>query len=82
MRKAFNSTSRFARLQSLKTALAGNNLCIQFKTTTSDAMGMNMISKCVEHALHVMSTEAGFDDMQIISVSGNYCINKRPAALK
>ncbi|KAH7244980.1 3-hydroxy-3-methylglutaryl-coenzyme A (HMG-CoA) reductase isozyme [Fusarium solani] len=81
MKKAFNSTSRFARLQSMKTALAGTNLFIRFKTTTGDAMGMNMISKGVEHALSVMSTDGGFDDMQIISVSGNYCTDKKPAAL-
>ena len=81
MKKAFNSTSRFARLQSMKTALAGTNLFIRFKTTTGDAMGMNMISKGVEHALSVMVSEGGFEDMSIISVSGNYCTDKKPAAL-
>ncbi|KAK2750795.1 3-hydroxy-3-methylglutaryl-coenzyme A (HMG-CoA) reductase isozyme [Onygenales sp. PD_40] len=81
MKNAFNSTSRFARLQSMKTALAGTNLFIRFKTTTGDAMGMNMISKGVEKALQVMSTEAGFDDMATISVSGNYCTDKKPAAI-
>ncbi|ETS75040.1 3-hydroxy-3-methylglutaryl-coenzyme A reductase [Pestalotiopsis fici W106-1] len=81
MKKAFDSTSRFARLQTMKTALAGTNLYVRFKTTTGDAMGMNMISKGVEHALNVMATEGGFEDMSIISVSGNYCIDKKPAAL-
>ncbi|KYK57289.1 HMG CoA reductase [Drechmeria coniospora] len=81
MKKAFNSTSRFARLQSMKTALAGTNLYIRFKTTTGDAMGMNMISKGVEHALNVMVAEGGFEDMQIVSVSGNYCTDKKPAAI-
>ena len=81
MTKAFNSTSRFARLQSMKTALAGTNLFIRFKTTTGDAMGMNMISKGVEHALGVMSSEGGFEDMAIISVSGNFCTDKKPAAI-
>ncbi|KAJ8124571.1 hypothetical protein O1611_g9069 [Lasiodiplodia mahajangana] len=81
MKKAFNSTSRFARLQTMKTSMAGTNLYIRFKTTTGDAMGMNMISKGVEHALSVMANEAGFDDMSIISVSGNFCIDKKPAAL-
>ncbi|KAI5292809.1 3-hydroxy-3-methylglutaryl-coenzyme A (HMG-CoA) reductase isozyme [Ascosphaera atra] len=81
MRNAFNSTSRFARLQQMKTAMAGTYLYIRFKTTTGDAMGMNMISKGVEKALQVMSEEGGFEDMTIISVSGNYCMDKKPAAI-
>lgn len=81
MRRAFNSTSSFARLQSMKTAIAGTYLYIRFKTTTGDAMGMNMISKGVERALDVMKNEAGFEDMSVISVSGNYCTDKKPAAI-
>lgn len=81
IKTAFDSTSRFARLQSTKSALAGTNLFIRFKTTTGDAMGMNMISKGVEQALKYMSEEAGFEDMQIISLSGNYCTDKKPAAI-
>ncbi|CAK7231055.1 3-hydroxy-3-methylglutaryl-coenzyme A (HMG-CoA) reductase isozyme [Sporothrix curviconia] len=81
MRKAFNSTSRFARLSHMKTALAGTNLYVRFKTTTGDAMGMNMISKGVEHALNVMMNEAGFEDMNIVSLSGNYCIDKKASAI-
>jgi len=81
MRSKFNSTSRFARLQSMKTALAGTYLYIRFKTTTGDAMGMNMISKGVECALAYMSEQAGFEDMSIISVSGNFCTDKKPAAI-
>lgn len=81
MKTAFNSTSGYARLQSLKTALAGTYLYIRFKTTTGDAMGMNMISKGVEKALQVMANDSGFDDMAIISVSGNFCTDKKPAAI-
>ncbi|KAF2198412.1 3-hydroxy-3-methylglutaryl-coenzyme A reductase [Delitschia confertaspora ATCC 74209] len=81
MKNAFNSTSRFARLQSMKTAIAGTNLYVRFKTTTGDAMGMNMISKGVEHALSVMANESGFEDMNIVTVSGNYCTDKKPAAI-
>ncbi|KAL1958367.1 hypothetical protein VTO42DRAFT_4468 [Malbranchea cinnamomea] len=81
MRNAFNSTSRFARLQAMRTVIAGTYLYIRFKTTTGDAMGMNMISKGVEKALEVMKTEAGFEDMAIISVSGNFCTDKKAAAV-
>lgn len=81
IKKAFNSTSRFARLQHIQTALAGDLLFIRFRTTTGDAMGMNMISKGVEHSLHQMVTEYGWYDMEIVSVSGNYCTDKKPAAV-
>lgn len=81
IKKAFNSTSRFARLQHIKTAMAGTLLFIRFCTTTGDAMGMNMISKGVEHSLKFMAEECGFEDMQEISVSGNYCADKKPAAI-
>lgn len=81
IKTAFNSTSRFARLQNLKTALAGTYLYIRFKTTTGDAMGMNMISKGCEKAMDVMSKECGFDDMAIISLSGNFCTDKKSAAI-
>lgn len=81
MKREFNSTSRFARLQSMKTAMAGTYLYIRFKTTTGDAMGMNMISKGVECALNYMMKESGFEDMSIISVSGNFCTDKKPAAI-
>ncbi|KAK3382563.1 hydroxymethylglutaryl-coenzyme A reductase-domain-containing protein [Lasiosphaeria ovina] len=80
MKAAFNSTSRFARLNNMKTALAGTNLYIRFQTTTGDAMGMNMISKGVEHALGVMMDQ-GFEDMNIVTVSGNYCTDKKAAAI-
>ena len=80
MKRAFDSTSSYARLQSMKTAIAGTYLYIRFKTTTGDAMGMNMISKGVEKALAVMK-DSGFEDMATISVSGNYCTDKKAAAI-
>lgn len=80
MKRAFNSTSRFARLQRLQTAMAGRSLYIRFSTTTGDAMGMNMISKGVEKALGVMADEY-FPEMDVLSLSGNYCTDKKPAAI-
>ncbi|RCI04403.1 3-hydroxy-3-methylglutaryl-coenzyme A (HMG-CoA) reductase isozyme [Rhizopus stolonifer] len=79
MTEAFNSTSRFARVRKMKVALAGRLVFIRFSTTTGDAMGMNMISKGCEKALSVLSSH--FPDMQIVSLSGNYCTDKKPAAI-
>ena len=48
--EAFNSTSGFARLVGVHTAVAGRLLYVRFKATTGDAMGMNMLSKVSRQA--------------------------------
>ncbi|WVR04252.1 hydroxymethylglutaryl-CoA reductase (NADPH) [Kwoniella sp. DSM 27419] len=79
LKTAFDSTSRFARLQTLECALAGRTLYVRFATQTGDAMGMNMISKGVEKALEVLRER--YPDMHVLALSGNYCTDKKPAAI-
>lgn len=79
MKKHFDSTSRFARLTTISTALAGTLLFIRFRAQTGDAMGMNMISKGVEKALTYMNTL--YEDMSVVSISGNYCTDKKASAI-
>lgn len=45
IKKAFDSTSRFAKLDSTKCCVVGRYLYIRFVSKTGDAMGMNMLSK-------------------------------------
>ncbi|NP_001275461.1 3-hydroxy-3-methylglutaryl-coenzyme A reductase 1 [Solanum tuberosum] len=75
----FNKSSRFARLQGIQCAIAGKNLYITFSCSTGDAMGMNMVSKGVQNVLDYLQSE--YPDMDVIGISGNFCSDKKPAAV-
>ncbi|XP_019959571.1 3-hydroxy-3-methylglutaryl-coenzyme A reductase isoform X2 [Paralichthys olivaceus] len=79
IKEAFDNTSRFARLQKLLVGVAGRNLYIRLHSKTGDAMGMNMISKGTEQALTRLQQH--FPEVQVVAVSGNYCTDKKPAAI-
>ncbi|XP_046879197.1 3-hydroxy-3-methylglutaryl-CoA reductase a [Hypomesus transpacificus] len=79
IQEAFDNTSRFARVQKLLIGLAGRNLYIRFQSRTGDAMGMNMISKGTEQALARLQEQ--YPDLQVLAVSGNFCTDKKPAAI-
>ncbi|RFU31940.1 hypothetical protein B7463_g4442, partial [Scytalidium lignicola] len=75
----FAASSRFAIFQDLQAVLVGELLYVRFRAKTGDAMGMNMISRCIKSALETMM-QHGFDDMKVIAISANLCADKKPAA--
>ncbi|PON33391.1 Hydroxymethylglutaryl-CoA reductase [Parasponia andersonii] len=75
----FNRSSRFARLQGIQCAIAGKNAYMRFSCSTGDAMGMNMVSKGVQNVLDFLQND--FPDMDVIGISGNFCSDKKPAAV-
>ncbi|KAL3290142.1 hypothetical protein HHI36_023506 [Cryptolaemus montrouzieri] len=79
MKKHFDSSSRFARLDKILVRIAGRYLFIRFVARTGDAMGMNMISKGTEISLKAV--QQIFPEMEILSLSGNFCTDKKPAAV-
>ncbi|XP_032425212.1 3-hydroxy-3-methylglutaryl-coenzyme A reductase-like [Xiphophorus hellerii] len=79
VKEAFDETSRFARLEKLLACVAGRNLYIRFQSQTGDAMGMNMLSKGTEQALSRLKQH--FPDVEVLSLSGNYCTDKKSAAI-
>lgn len=79
LKDSFDETSRFARLKKIHPRIAGRDLHLRFVATTGDAMGMNMLSKGTERSLQTLQTY--FPDMEIISLSGNLCTDKKPAAV-
>ncbi|XP_037796115.1 3-hydroxy-3-methylglutaryl-coenzyme A reductase-like [Penaeus monodon] len=79
IKEGFDSTSRFARLQDLHVGLAGRLLYMRFVAQTGDAMGMNMVSKGTEAGLKALKNH--FPELEVLSVSGNYCVDKKPSAI-
>jgi hydroxymethylglutaryl-CoA reductase (NADPH) len=79
MKEQFDASSRFARLSKLLIRIAGRHLFVRFEAKTGDAMGMNMVSKGTEMSLKYV--QKLFPDMEILSLSGNFCTDKKPAAV-
>lgn len=75
----FSRSGRFARLQRIQCSIAGKNLYMRFSCSTGDAMGMNMVSKGVQNILDFLQSD--FPDMDVIGISGNFCSDKKPAAV-
>lgn len=80
IKEKFNSTSRFARLMKIHIRIAGRYLFVRFVARTGDAMGMNMISKATETAILYIKQHY-FPDLELLSLSGNFCSDKKPAAV-
>ncbi|KAK2713393.1 3-hydroxy-3-methylglutaryl-coenzyme A reductase-like isoform X2 [Artemia franciscana] len=79
LKSCFDSTSRFGRLQEVTGRLAGRYVFLRFVAKTGDAMGMNMVSKGTEMALQKL--QEIYPEMEIISLSGNVCTDKKPSAI-
>ena len=69
---AFNSTSRYAQLQSVSPRQAGRLLFVRVVAHTGEAMGMNMISKGCEKMLQELREVEEFKEMIVLSLSGPF----------
>lgn len=79
LKEAFESTTRFGKLLSVKCAIAGRRVYMRFNAFTGDAMGMNMITKGCDKAMEVLKQHV--PTMRILALSGNYCTDKKPSAV-
>lgn len=79
LKSAFDSTSRFARLEKIHSRVAARYLFLRFSAKTGDAMGMNMLSKGTERALDELSKHVNGLEMKCLS--GNFCTDKKPSSV-
>ncbi len=74
------STTRYGKLIEIKSYILGNNVWLRFKYATGDAMGMNMATIATDKACRYM-LENYPGKIELIAISGNMCVDKKPAMI-
>ncbi|TKR82594.1 hypothetical protein L596_016291 [Steinernema carpocapsae] len=73
-KKEFETTTRFGKLVKIEAVSDCTDVILRFCATTGDAMGMNIVTKGVEHVLDYLKVK--FPDMDVV-VSSNFCTDKK-----
>ena len=76
--KAVSDTTSHGKLQSIEYFPNGRSLYLRLAFSTGDAMGMNMATIASEAVCRLIEKETG---AVMVSVSGNMCSDKKPAAI-
>jgi len=72
-------TSRFAQLLDIHSQVVGNLIYLRFEMSTGDAAGHNMVTAAADKLLQWILKQ--YSDIQYVSVSGNYCTDKKASAV-
>ena len=72
-------TSRFAQLIDIHSQQVGRLLYLRFEFNTGDASGHNMVTKAADHLLTWITEH--FPELNYVSISGNYCSDKKATAV-
>ena len=79
IRRRTEEGSRFLRLLEIKPQAIGTTVFLRFRFDAGDAMGMNMATiACDRVVREFVEPETG---VECVSLSGNYCVDKKPAAV-
>lgn len=71
-------TSSHLKLKKIGTRIAGTYVYVRFYFDTQDAMGMNMVTIATDSINRLIETKT---KIKCLSVSGNFCVDKKPAWL-
>ncbi len=79
MAAVVEKTSRFAQLLDVHYQIVGRLLYIRFECSTGDAAGHNMVTKAADHLMQWLLGQ--YSDLKYISISGNFCTDKKVSAV-
>lgn len=79
LREAFRSTTSHGDLRAVKPFVAGKYVFLRMEATTGDAMGMNMVTRAAERVVEEITSRLEW--VRHVSLSGNLCTDKKPAAV-
>jgi hydroxymethylglutaryl-CoA reductase (NADPH) len=77
IRRITEDTSRYLRLLEVRPFAFGTTVFLRFRFDTGDAMGMNMATIACDRAVNELIEPA--TGVPCIGLSGNYCVDKKPA---
>ncbi len=69
-------TSHHLKFIDGETQLVGRNLFVRFSFDTGEAMGMNMVTIAVDKLVREIESQT---KAKCVALSGNYCVDKKPA---
>ncbi|HYO13777.1 MAG TPA: hydroxymethylglutaryl-CoA reductase (NADPH) [Thermoanaerobaculia bacterium] len=79
LRRLTESTSRHLKLLEVRPYAFGTTVFLRFRYDTGDAMGMNMATIACDRAVNELIEPA--TGVPCIGLSGNYCVDKKPASI-
>ena len=79
----FDSSSRGGHVKLLEISgrQVGDLVFVRIRCDTSEAMGMNMITRGTEILFKDLLSREEFKNIKMVSISGNFCVDKKPAAI-
>lgn len=79
IREVAERTSDYLHLESIRPTHFGTTVLLRFRFTSGDAMGMNMATIACDRVVNELIEPA--TGVECIALSGNFCVDKKPAAI-
>jgi hydroxymethylglutaryl-CoA reductase (NADPH) len=78
LQKATDETTKHGKLIRIDSYVVADNVFLRCAFDTKDALGMNMVTIATDRLADVIVNEL---NIRLVALSGNMCIDKKPAAL-